>query len=39
MVDDFTTLPAMTVDAIGYGAGTKQFPDHPNVLRVVIGQS
>lgn len=39
MVDDFTTLPAMTVDAIGYGAGTKQFPDHPNVLRVVIGHS
>ncbi len=28
----------MTVDRIGYGAGTKDFPDRPNVLRVVIGE-
>jgi uncharacterized protein (TIGR00299 family) protein len=31
-------LPAMTVDRIGYGAGSKDFPGRPNVLRVVIGE-
>lgn len=34
---EFCTLPAMKVDAIGYGAGTKTFKDHPNVLRVMVG--
>ena len=31
-------LPAMTVRATGYGAGTKDFERSPNVLRVVIGE-
>jgi pyridinium-3,5-bisthiocarboxylic acid mononucleotide nickel chelatase len=35
----FGPMPAMRVDAIGYGAGAKDFPGHPNVLRVVVGQS
>ena len=30
-------LPAMTVDRIGYGAGTRDLGRVPNVLRVVIG--
>jgi hypothetical protein len=30
--------PAMTTDRVGYGAGTKDFPRRPNVLRVVIGE-
>ena len=38
LAEEFGTLPAMKVDAIGYGAGTKTFPKHPNVLRVMIGQ-
>ncbi|QUW21551.1 nickel pincer cofactor biosynthesis protein LarC [Sporosarcina sp. Marseille-Q4063] len=33
----FGTLPSMKVKSIGYGAGTKTFPTHPNVLRVIIG--
>lgn len=37
LTDEFCTLPAMTVESIGYGAGTKSFPNHPNVLRVIIG--
>lgn len=31
-------LPAMTIDKIGYGAGTRDLPQQPNVLRVVIGE-
>lgn len=38
LAEAFCTLPAMKVKSIGYGAGTKQFPNHPNVLRVVIGE-
>jgi hypothetical protein len=30
-------LPPLNVSASGYGAGTKSFDDHPNVLRVVVG--
>ena len=32
-------MPAMTVDRIGYGAGTKDFPNTPNILRCFIGES
>jgi len=38
LAEDFGTLPAMKVQAVGYGAGTKSFQDQPNVLRVIIGQ-
>jgi len=31
-------LPSMVTHHIGYGAGTKDFPGVPNVLRVVIGK-
>jgi uncharacterized protein (TIGR00299 family) protein len=31
-------MPAMTVERIGYGAGTKDFADRPNVVRVVLGR-
>jgi uncharacterized protein (TIGR00299 family) protein len=40
IVDEFSAgLPSMTVESIGYGAGTRDLPDQPNVLRVIIGQS
>ncbi|MCZ2258466.1 nickel pincer cofactor biosynthesis protein LarC [Sporosarcina sp. G11-34] len=38
LATEFCTIPAMTVESIGYGAGTKSFPNHPNVLRVIIGE-
>lgn len=34
-----TSLPSMIVDSIGYGAGTRELADQPNVLRVVIGHT
>lgn len=35
----FGSMPAMRVDKIGFGAGTKDFKGHANVLRVMIGES
>lgn len=32
-------LPAMTLAAAGYGAGTRDLADRPNVLRVLIGEA
>ena len=33
------SLPSMTVDASGYGAGGKSFDAHPNVLRATVGDA
>jgi uncharacterized protein (TIGR00299 family) protein len=38
MVDEFRTLPAMTVEAVGYGAGEDRDGPMPNVLRAVLGR-
>jgi uncharacterized protein (TIGR00299 family) protein len=35
----FGPLPPMRITATGYGAGDKDFPEHANVLRVLIGES
>jgi uncharacterized protein (DUF111 family) len=34
----FGAAPAMEVAAVGYGAGTRDNPDMPNLLRVILGQ-
>jgi pyridinium-3,5-bisthiocarboxylic acid mononucleotide nickel chelatase len=34
----FGPLPAMRITASGYGSGTRNLPDRPNVLRVVLGE-
>jgi uncharacterized protein (DUF111 family) len=31
-------LPRMRVTGIGYGAGDRDFPSHPNVLRLMVGE-
>ncbi len=35
--ESFGGMPAMRVTQVGYGAGDKDFADHPNVLRLMVG--
>jgi uncharacterized protein (TIGR00299 family) protein len=35
----FSQFPEMKIDTSGYGAGTRDFPAHPNVLRITIGEA
>jgi uncharacterized protein (TIGR00299 family) protein len=35
----FAQFPAMKIDKAGYGAGTREFPNHPNLLRLTIGEA
>jgi pyridinium-3,5-bisthiocarboxylic acid mononucleotide nickel chelatase len=39
LCDRFGPQPAMTVSAIGYGAGTADLEGQPNVLRIMIGDA
>jgi len=36
---DFTGFPPMTVEAVGYGAGSREVAERPNLLRIVIGET
>src|SRR5215475_9164325 len=38
VVDRFESLSGFTAEKIGYGAGTKQFADFPNCLRLMLGE-
>jgi pyridinium-3,5-bisthiocarboxylic acid mononucleotide nickel chelatase len=35
----FGARPVMTTEQIGYGAGTRDFPQHSNVLRLAVGDT
>ncbi|MBS1877735.1 MAG: nickel pincer cofactor biosynthesis protein LarC [Acidobacteria bacterium] len=35
---EFGPMPSMRISATGYGAGDRDFTEHANVLRVVIGE-
>lgn len=37
LVRRFAAFPAMTIEKSAYGAGSRDFPGHPNVLRLTIG--
>jgi len=35
----FSAFPEMTIEKSAYGAGTRELQGHPNVLRIVIGET
>lgn len=35
----FASFPPMKIEKTGYGAGTRDFPDHANVVRLTVGDS
>jgi len=37
--DDYGPIRQMTTESTGYGAGTREYPDFPNVLRVFVGET
>lgn len=39
VASEYTAAPAMTIDRIGHGAGTKDFLEQPNILRLLIGEA
>jgi pyridinium-3,5-bisthiocarboxylic acid mononucleotide nickel chelatase len=39
MAQRFGSMSPMKVTRVGYGAGDREFPDHANVLRVMIGEA
>jgi len=39
LVTRFAGFPEMRIEKSAYGAGTRDFPGHPNVVRLTIGQA
>jgi hypothetical protein len=39
LVTRFGSVPSYKIEAAGYGAGTRDFPGHANVLRITTGES
>jgi uncharacterized protein (TIGR00299 family) protein len=39
LADRFGAFPEMKIEQSAYGAGSRDFPGHPNVLRIVIGEA
>lgn len=37
LADSFGPMPAMAIEAVGYGAGTMTFPERANILRLFVG--
>jgi uncharacterized protein (TIGR00299 family) protein len=37
LVTQYSTQPLMSVEKIGYGAGTRELPRFPNTLRILVG--
>lgn len=39
LIGSYGPVPSMQVDRIGYGAGQRDVPDRPNLLRVMVGHT
>ncbi|MGA9684666.1 MAG: nickel pincer cofactor biosynthesis protein LarC [Candidatus Sulfotelmatobacter sp.] len=39
LVSRFAAFPEMKIEKSGYGAGSRDFPGHPNVVRLTVGET
>ncbi len=39
LAESLGPMPAMTIAAVGYGAGDKDFPDRANMVRLLVGEA
>ena len=39
LAHDYGSMPSMTVQKIGLGAGRKLWPDRPNIIRAILGET
>ncbi len=39
LAEGFGPLPEMRVESVGYGAGTRELPQQPNLLRLMVGET
>lgn len=39
VADEFGPLPAMTIEAIGYGAGSRELASQANIARLIVGEA
>src|SRR6185295_4202044 len=39
LAKEFGAMPSMRISSGGYGAGSRDFPDQPNVLRALLGEA
>jgi len=39
LASEFGPLPPLRIEVTGYGAGDRDFPEHANVLRVIVGET
>ncbi len=39
VVSEYVDTPAMTIEKIGHGAGSKDFLEQPNLLRIFVGRA
>jgi pyridinium-3,5-bisthiocarboxylic acid mononucleotide nickel chelatase len=37
LADAFGPMPTMVVQNVGYGVGSRELPDRPNLLRIILG--
>jgi hypothetical protein len=38
LAGSFGPMPPMRIDRIGYGVGSRDLPDRPNMLRIILGE-
>ncbi len=38
LADSYGAMPPMVIDTVGYGAGSRELQDRPNLMRILIGE-